>query len=194
MKNFLTETTYDTKLVKREPIIGSRRLENYIWASVLLTGGLGFTLASLSSYFKKPFFPFNAAAMEINFIPQGILMAVYGILGIGFSVSIMFNILWDIGAGYNEFDKINETVRIVRRGFPGKNKNILLNYNLNEIKAIEVEILEGISPRRTIYLVLTDKRRIPLTGVGQPLTLTQIEEKGITLAKFLEIDYTIDRW
>ena len=42
----------ETNLVKREDIIGSRRIENYVWIVLLTIGGVGFLLAAGSSYFK----------------------------------------------------------------------------------------------------------------------------------------------
>ena len=181
-----------TDQIKRETIIGSRRFENYFWSIALFIGGSGFILASLSSYFNKQLLPLSAVT-EINFVPQGLVMLFYGLLGITFSGYITLTILWDLGGGYNEYDKTTETVRLVRRGFPGKDRNILLNYSFNEIKSIEVEISEGINPKRTIYLTSNDKRRIPLTGVGEPLPLTEIEEKAIGLAKFLNLTYNITK-
>ena len=68
----------ETNLVKREDIIGSRRIENYVWIVLLTIGGVGFLLAAGSSYFKINWLPF-ANSIELNFIPQGILMFVYGI-------------------------------------------------------------------------------------------------------------------
>jgi uncharacterized membrane protein YsdA (DUF1294 family) len=175
--------------IKRDSIIGARRLENYVWSILLLIGGLGFILASCSSYFKINLLPFNRV-VELNFVPQGVLMLFYGLLGLLFSGYILLTILWDVGGGYNEYDTNDEVVRIVRKGFPGENRNILLSYSLKEIKAIEVEIRDGLNPRRTIYLVTIDKRKIPLTDVGQPLPLSIIEEKAITIAKFLNIPYS----
>ena len=67
----------ETNLVKREDIIGSRRIENYVWIVLLTIGGVGFLLAAGSSYFKINLLPF-ANSIELNFIPQGILMFVYG--------------------------------------------------------------------------------------------------------------------
>ena len=67
----------DTNFIKRENITGSRRLENYIWTILLIIGGFGFLLASGSSYFKINLLPF-ANSVELNFIPQGILMFIYG--------------------------------------------------------------------------------------------------------------------
>ena len=52
----------ETDLVKREEIIGSRRIQNYIWIVLLTIGGVGFLLASGSSYFKINLLPFNMCA------------------------------------------------------------------------------------------------------------------------------------
>lgn len=178
----------ETDLIKREDIIGSRRIENYVWIVLLTIGGVGFLLASCSSYFKVNLLPF-ANPVELDFIPQGILMLVYGSGAVLVSIYLILIIFWDVGGGYNEFDLSSSTIRLVRRGFPGNNRNILLSYPINEIKSIEVEIKEGINPKRAIYLVTIDKRRIPLTGVGEPMPLFTLEEKATTLAKFLNIPY-----
>ena len=173
-----------------EKIIGSRRFENYIWTIILFLGGLAFSLIALSTALNKRLIPSFIETPDLNFIPQGALMLFYGILGIGFSIYLSLLMFWDVGSGYNEFNKIDSTIRIVRRGTPGKNRNILLSYSFNEIKFIEARIREGINPKRTIYLVTTDQRKIPLTAPGQPITLFELEEKAIALAKFLEIPYT----
>lgn len=176
------------ELKLRENIVGSRRLTNYIWSILLFLGGLGFILVSLSSALNIRLLPF-ITTFDLNFIPQGAVMLFYGILGISFSIYILLLMVWDVGSGYNEFDKQDSTIRIVRRGTPGENRNILLSYAFNEIKAIEVQVREGINPSRTIYLVTIDQRKIPLTATGQPLDLFELEEKGITYAKFLEVPY-----
>ena len=178
----------ESDLIKRENIQGSRRIENYVWIVLLTIGGVGFLLAAGSSYFKVNLLPF-ANSVELNFIPQGILMLVYGTGAMLVNIYLILIIFWDVGGGYNEFDLSDSTIRLIRRGFPGKNRNILLSYSLNEIKSIEVEIKEGLNPRRALYLVTVDKRRIPLTGVGEPMPLFLLEEKATTLAKFLNIPY-----
>jgi len=179
----------ENEMKLREDIVGSRRVENYIWSIVLFFGGLAFILVSLSSALNKPLFPFITIP-DLNFIPQGAVMLFYGILGIGFSIYLSLLMFWDVGSGYNEFNKADSTIRIVRRGTPGENRNILLSYSFNEIKSIEARIREGINPRRTIYLVTMDQRKIPLTAAGQPLPLFELEEKAIALAKFLQIPYS----
>ena len=57
--------------IRQDKIVGSRRFSNYFWSFFLLTGGLGFLLAGISSYFKVNLLPF-ANPTELVFIPQGL--------------------------------------------------------------------------------------------------------------------------
>jgi hypothetical protein len=67
---------------------------------------------------------------EIIFIPQGVAMLFYGTGALGLAIYIILTILWNIGSGYNEFSKVEQIARIVRVGFPGKNRIIFfLLYN-----------------------------------------------------------------
>ena len=78
-------------------------------------------------------------------------------------------------------------VKIVRKGFPGKNREILLTYPLNNIRSIGIKISEGLNPERIIYLYLKDKRKIPLTPVQQPDSISDLEDQAANLAKFLDL-------
>ena len=172
--------------IRQDNITGSRRFSNYFWGGFLAIGGLSFLLAGLSSYFKINFLPI-ANPTELVFIPQGLVMMFYGTLSLSLSMYICATILWDIGSGYNEYNKIENLVKIVRKGFPGKNREILLTYPLNNIRAIGIKISEGLNPKRIIYLCLKDERKIPLTPVEQPSTISDLEENAADLAKFLEL-------
>lgn len=114
-------------------------------------------------------------------------MCFYGLLGFIFSSYLWLTVFWSVGGGFNEFNKKDGIVRIFRWGFPGKNRRIDLSYSLKEIEAIKVEIKEGINPSRTIYIKIRGKRDIPLTRIGQPLTLEEIETQAAELAKFLQV-------
>jgi hypothetical protein len=175
-----------TNLVRRDVIVGSKRFSNYFWAVVLFIGGLGFSLAGFSSYIKENLL-FFTNSKELSFIPQGIVMSFYGVLAISLSIYISLTIFWDIGSGYNEFNKVDELVRITRNGFPGKNRQILLIYPMNEIKSIKVNTQDGINPKRMIFLCTKDRRQIPLTPVGQPRSLVELETQASEIAKFLEV-------
>ena len=174
-------------LLKRDIIVGSRRFSNFLLAFVLFFGGLGFLLAGISSYLQKNLL-FFINSLELTFLPQGLVMTFYGVVAISLSVYISLTIFWDVGSGYNEFDKQNELVRIVRRGFPGKNRQILLVYAFKNIKSIKLNIQDGINPKRIIYLCTKDQREIPLTPVEQPRSLEVLENEASELARFLNIN------
>jgi hypothetical protein len=171
---------------RQENIVGSRRFSNYFWAFLLLIGGLMFLLAGISSYLKINLLPF-ANTTELVFIPQGIVMMFYGTLSFGLSLYIIATLFWDIGSGYNEYNKIENLVKVVRKGFPGKNREILLTYPLNNIRSIGIKISEGLNPQRIIYLCLKDERKIPLTPVQQPDSISDLEDQAADLAKFLDL-------
>lgn len=172
--------------IRQDIIIGSRRFSNYFWLFFLLIGGLGFLLAGLSSYFKINMLPF-ANTTELVFIPQGIVMIFYGTLSLGISIYISITIFLNIGSGYNEYNKLENLIKIVRKGFPGKNRDILLTYSLSNVRSIGIKITEGLNPTRSIYLCLKDERNIPITPIQEPIAISTLEEEAADLAKFLEL-------
>jgi hypothetical protein len=172
--------------IRQDKIVGSRRLSNYFWLFFLFFGGLSFLLAGLSSYFKINLLAFTDTR-ELVFIPQGLVMMFYGTLSLGISIYTTITVILDIGSGYNEYNKIENLVRIVRKGFPGKNREILLTYPLSNVRAIGIKITEGLNPKRSIYLCLKDQRNIPLTPVQEPTAISSLEEEAADLAKFLDL-------
>ena len=172
--------------IRQDKIIGSRRFSNYFWSLFLFVGGLGFLLAGISSYFKINLLFFTDTT-ELVFIPQGLVMMFYGTLSLGISIYTIITLLLDIGGGYNEYNKTENLVKIVRKGFPGKNREVLLTYSFSNIRAIGIKITEGLNPTRSIYLCLKDDRNIPLTPVQEPVAISILEEKAADLAKFLNL-------
>jgi hypothetical protein len=172
--------------IRRDKIIGSRRFSNYFWSFFLFLGGIGFLLAGISSYLKVNLLPF-ANPTELVFIPQGLVMMFYGTLSFGISIYTLLTVLLDIGSGYNEYNRNENLVKIVRKGFPGKNREILLTYPLSNIQSIGIKITEGLNPTRSIYLCLKDDRKIPLTPVQEPISISNLEEEAASLAKFLDL-------
>ena len=173
------------ELTRRYMVVGSRRPSNYIWAIIIALGGCGFLCTGISSQSQQNLLPFIHAE-NIAFFPQGLVMSFYGLLGLLFSFYLTLTIVWNVGGGFNLFDKQKGIVRIFRWGFPGTNRRIDLTYYLEDISAIGLELKEGLNPKRTIYLCLKGQRQIPLTRIGQPLSLEQIETLGSEFAQFLE--------
>ena len=182
----LTQQNTQSPAIRRYIIQGSRTPSNYWWATVTVLGGAGFILTGLSSFFHKNLLFFLESG-NIVFFPQGLVMTFYGVIGLLFGLYLWFTLYWRIGSGFNEFNRQTGYVRIFRWGFPGKNRRIDLQYPIQEIQSIRVEIQEGINPKRIIYLKLRGNREIPLTRAGQPLSIQQIETQAAELAKFLQV-------
>nr|YP_009660671.1 conserved hypothetical plastid protein [Corallina chilensis]QCS25619.1 conserved hypothetical plastid protein [Corallina chilensis] len=171
---------------KKDQILGSRRFSNYWWATITFIGGISFFLTGLSSYVKLELLPFTNS-IDILFIPQGVIMVFYGTLAISLSIFLWLTIIWNVGAGYNEFNNDSGVITIFRVGFPGKNRSLLLEYRIKDIQAIKIDIKDGLTTKREMYLKTKDDREIPLTRVGQPLRLSEIEKQATELAKFLGV-------
>jgi hypothetical protein len=172
--------------VLRRVVLGARRFSNYWWAVVVSLGATGFLLAGISSYLNVNLLPF-AEPIQLVFIPQGIAMGFYGVAGILLGSYLWFIIALDVGGGYNEFNKDTGKLTILRYGFPGKNRTIKLDLPLADVLAVRVDIREGLNPKRALYLRLKGRTDIPLTRVGQPLPLAEIENQGAELARFLQV-------
>lgn len=170
----------------RQPVLGSRRASNYLWAAVTTMGGVGFLLASLSCYFQVNLLPF-ADPTQLVFFPQGIAMGFYGVAGSLVGLYQWLVIGLDVGGGYNEFDQKTGEGRIFRKGFWGKNRQIEIKFPLDAVQTVKVEIRDGLNPKRSLYLNVKGRREIPLTRVGQPLPLAQLENQGAELARFLGV-------
>lgn len=172
--------------VLTQTVIGARRPSNYFWAVIAMMGGVGFLLAGLSSYFQVNLLIVSDPA-DLQFIPQGIALTFYGVAGSLVSLYLWLVILWDVGGGYNEFNKNTNKVKIFRWGYPGKNRRIEVENNLDDIQAVKAEIKEGLNPKRSLYLRVKGRRNIPLTRVGEPLSLSELENRGAELARFLAV-------
>jgi len=114
-------------------------------------------------------------------------MLFYGTGAIGLAIYIFLTVFWNIGSGYNEFSKTENIIRIIRLGFPGKNRTIFLSYEFKNIKNLKFLIKQGLNPRCNILLVLKDKREIPLFPAQILMNPIETEKKAITLSNFLNV-------
>nr|YP_009398029.1 photosystem I assembly protein [Gredgaria maugeana]ARW67215.1 photosystem I assembly protein [Gredgaria maugeana] len=174
--------------IKVDNILGSRRVSNYFWATIILIGGFSFFLIGMESYlslYSNNLFILHNHNML--FLPQGVVMTFYGMTGILTSCFLWYTIIFNVGGGYNEFNNTTGIITIFRFGFPGNNRVLKLQYKISEIYSIKINIQEGLSPKREIYLKTKDKREIPLTKVGEPISIKATEEKAKDIALFLKI-------
>ncbi|MEM8719356.1 MAG: photosystem I assembly protein Ycf4 [Cyanobacteria bacterium P01_G01_bin.39] len=179
-------TNQVTKQTLKQDILGSRRLSNLLWAVIVTIGGIGFLLAGLSSYLQTNLLIVSDTS-ELQFIPQGVALSFYGVAGSLLATYLWLLLVWDVGGGYNEFNKEIGKVTIARQGYPGKNRQVEIEFPIEEVQSVRAEIREGLSPKRALYLRSKQRRDIPLTRVGEPIALSTLENQGAELARFLEV-------
>ncbi|ABM77596.1 MULTISPECIES: photosystem I assembly protein Ycf4 [Prochlorococcus] len=167
-----------------QSVLGFRRLSNQLLAVIVTIGGLGFTLTCLSSYLGRDLLPIGSPS-SLLFVPQGLVMGLYGIAGLLLASYLWAMININLGAGSNNFDKASGMVKICRRGYF---KLISAEFPLKDVKAVKVEVRDGFNPLRRLSLRVQGRRDITLTRVGQPLPLAQLEQDGAELARFLDVN------
>ena len=167
-----------------QSVLGFRRLSNQLLAVIVTIGGLGFTLTCLSSYLGRDLLPIGSPS-TLLFVPQGLVMGLYGIAGLLLESYLWAMININLGAGSNNFDKASGMVKICRRGYF---KLISAEFPLKDVKAVKVEVRDGFNPLRRLSLRVQGRRDITLTRVGQPLPLAQLEQDGAELARFLDVN------
>jgi hypothetical protein len=173
----------DSSAVLEQPVLGSRRPSNLAVAVVVSLGGVGFFLTSLSSYLGMDLLPIGHPA-ELAYVPQGLVMGLYGVAAVLLASYLWTVIGLDVGAGSNRFDRAAGSARIRRRGF---RQVIDVDIPLREIQAVKVEVRDGLNPRRRLALKLQGRRDLPLTRVGEPMPLADLESSGAQLARFLGV-------
>ena len=167
-----------------QSVLGFRRLSNQLLAVIVTIGGRGFTLTCLSSYLGRDLLPIGSPS-TLLFVPQGLVMGLYGIAGLLLASYLWAMININLGAGSNNFDKASGMVKICRRGYF---KLISAEFPLKDVKAVKVEVRDGFNPLRRLSLRVQGRRDITLTRVGQPLPLAQLEQDGAELARFLDVN------
>jgi len=176
-------------------ITESRKISNIFSAFIIFLGSLGLLLVAISSYLGMDLFLFSEEISHFLFIPQGATMAFYGIGGLFISFYLWWIILWDIGGGFDIFDKKKKEVCFLRWGFPGKNRRIILKIPMNEIQSIR--IITGVQERgiftRTltyesiVYMETIEQGFIPLTRIEDNLTPPEIANKAGEFAFLLGV-------
>tara|TARA_B100000212_G_scaffold268857_1_gene208241 strand:- start:713 stop:1270 length:558 start_codon:yes stop_codon:yes gene_type:complete len=168
-----------------QKINGSRKLSNYLIGGMLTIGGVGFILASLSSYTGKDFLPLGNPS-TLLFVPQGLIMGAYGVIASLLNLYLWYIVYINFGSGFNSFDKSSRVVVIKRKALF---KEIDVKVGFDEIKSVKLDISEGFNPRRRIGLVLKGRKKIlPLSSSGDLKPLLEVEEEGARLAKFLSVN------
>lgn len=159
-------------------IIGSRTFEK------CLVSVVGFLLSSYSLYL---IIQNHKIIILSNFIFEyiiNVILILFTITALALSAFSILEIIEDRGSGYNSFNKRDSVIRIARNDIFGK--KIFLTYSIKDVDSIKLDNDENVKQPR-IYLIMKDKRKIPLCELDPLMSLEQIEEKAISMASLLEL-------
>ena len=92
-------------------------------------GGFGFFLTGLSSFFKTNLLFFSDSS-GISFIPQGIVLVFYGTVGSILGIFLALTVWWNVGSGYNEYNRDLKELNYIGRDFLEKIENYFLLFLL----------------------------------------------------------------
>nr|YP_009657060.1 putative photosystem I assembly protein Ycf4 [Medicago intertexta]YP_010566158.1 photosystem I assembly protein Ycf4 [Medicago granadensis]YP_010566903.1 photosystem I assembly protein Ycf4 [Medicago ciliaris]QCO73958.1 putative photosystem I assembly protein Ycf4 [Medicago intertexta]UZC30990.1 photosystem I assembly protein Ycf4 [Medicago granadensis]UZC32660.1 photosystem I assembly protein Ycf4 [Medicago ciliaris]UZC32736.1 photosystem I assembly protein Ycf4 [Medicago ciliaris]UZC328 len=173
---------------------GSRKPINFFWASFTLLGSLGVLYISVSSYYGRHFFSLISSEFVVPFLPQGVTLTFYGIAGLFLSLHWWLLIFWNVGSGYNFFDKKNKMVCFFRYGFPGTYRRIFLRVRMEDIQSLILqanpnpELSSGV-----LYMQTREQGTIPLTPVDDYYDRTprNVIQKAWDLSRFLSVPMEI---
>jgi len=179
-------------IIRRDIIFGSRQSSNCFFNRTLFSGGIIFFLIGLPNFRENFLF---LKAIEIKFIPQGIVICFYGRLFVVLSLYSLTRRFFLVGSGFNEYNKRKEEIYIFRWGFPGKARSIEFSYLFSDLENIQLEsrnqILKPIN--LNLYLLLKNQQKISLIqpSVENINSLKEIERFSANLAKFLQVPLKI---
>tara|TARA_Y100001968_G_scaffold323131_1_gene360309 strand:- start:672 stop:1247 length:576 start_codon:yes stop_codon:yes gene_type:complete len=162
---------------------GARKVSNYLIGLMLAIGGVGFLLASVSSFLGKDLLPLGHPSTLI-FVPQGLVMGLYGIAAALLAIYLWRLISVNFGSGFNRFNKNSGLLVITRQGFF---KEITVEVPLKDINAVKLDVREGFNSKRRITLRIKGTKDLPISQVGAPKPLIELEKEAAQLSRFLGV-------
>lgn len=129
--NYSNSLNNDKMIIKDEIREPNKNVKNFLNLSLLL-GSISFALTGISTYLNINNIMFINSE-GILFFPQGATMLFYGSLGILFSINQIIITLTEVGEGFNDFNKNKGIVTIFRKGYPGRNMDVNIIYDINDI-------------------------------------------------------------
>ncbi len=178
MSNSYLQTMHPIQ-IRRDLIIGTRTVENYLWSSILFVGGTKFINVT----------PSSISGFEIT-VTQQLVMGLYGYIAISIAIYLMCSILWDVGGGYNEYNKDQGVLTVVRWGFPGKTRRVQLEIPFSTIQALSIQAPNSYFSKNGVNLQYQNGKSLPLLHSNQTLTLYELEKYATQVALFIEVPLT----
>ena len=168
--------------VLEQAVLGSRRLSNLLVATAVSIGGLGFLLTSASSRLGRDLLPIGHPA-ELTWVPQGLVMGLYGIAAVLLATYLWGVIAIDVGSGSNRFDRSSGQARISRQAF---RQRIDVDIPLREIQAVKVEVRDVPGPAAASTMAGPAAPEGPVASPAASPTAAETAALQQTLARIAE--------
>nr|YP_009670628.1 photosystem I assembly protein Ycf4 [Passiflora lutea]YP_009670684.1 photosystem I assembly protein Ycf4 [Passiflora lutea]QCX29916.1 photosystem I assembly protein Ycf4 [Passiflora lutea]QCX29917.1 photosystem I assembly protein Ycf4 [Passiflora lutea] len=185
----------DKESVLIEDFRGSRTKRNFLCAFILFVSSLGFLVLGIFSCRGKNLI-LSFWSKQIIFypqgIPQGILILVGGIAGLFISCFLWCQIFYNVGGGYDLFDKKRDIMYRFRWIFPRNNEHYYYESCKFPVKDIELILIKlNFYSKHVLYWETEDS----ILWFYQTFDRKEIEQKGTRLAAFLDVPLKIiDFW
>ncbi len=179
LHNFYLRMIYPIQ-IRRDLIVGTRKIENYFWTFILFVGGIRFITVNTLP---------DSQDFEIT-VAQQLVMGLYGYIALYTALYLTCSIFWNVGAGYNEYNKEQQLLKIVRWGFPGKNRKIQVEIPFSSIQALSIQTKDSFFSRNSVNLQYENGKSIPLLQPNQTLTLDELETYATQIAFFIQVPLT----
>nr|YP_009770597.1 photosystem I assembly protein Ycf4 [Sesbania grandiflora]QIT01299.1 photosystem I assembly protein Ycf4 [Sesbania grandiflora] len=198
---WLWSNVWESKNVRIDYIPGRIEYINYFWAISTLLVSLAALLISLSGYFHTNLLFFIWPDLHFNYenynLGGGILLGLYGISCLFLSLYLWIIIWFEVGTGYNLFDKKSGKAFIFRQHFPGSNRRLSHLVPLFDIQCLRIQSIEETTKDGTflragvLYMQTGHHGIIPLTPIGNPWPPSKVAQTTGELARFLDLPIKI---
>nr|YP_009127785.1 photosystem I assembly protein ycf4 [Robinia pseudoacacia]AHY33400.1 photosystem I assembly protein ycf4 [Robinia pseudoacacia]QJQ79295.1 photosystem I assembly protein Ycf4 [Robinia pseudoacacia]QWW33511.1 photosystem I assembly protein Ycf4 [Maackia amurensis]UWV18675.1 photosystem I assembly protein Ycf4 [Robinia pseudoacacia] len=197
---WISKDTCHTEEIRVDFVTGCRKPIDFFSASISLFGSLGGLLVAASSYDGMNYLYFISYEFDpglISFLPQGATIMVYSTMFLFLSFSWWLLIFWNVGSGYDLFDKKTRTVLFFRYGFPGKNRRIFTKVLMDDIQAIIVQSKVGNSKDGkylrggVLYIQTREQGAFALTPIDDYWDPFKVAQKAGELCRFLRVPIEI---
>lgn len=167
-------------------VFGVRNWLNILWNFLIGLSGSSFVTNASNSG------PIGSVILLL-FLPQGLAMYFYGVIGMYITLCALCMLCLDIGAGFNEIDHTLGVMLVFRWGFPGPNRKVLTRFLIRDIVGVRYSPNFFLWKKPYISLALIDGQQFTLPNNIGFQTSEELEMEAVELAKILQVPLEIER-
>nr|AIG99599.1 photosystem I assembly factor Ycf4 [Karenia mikimotoi] len=186
------------------PQFGTKKYISLLFCAATLILGVSFLNTGLSSFPKRNiFFVFP---VQTEFIPQGLVLCLYGTIGLILGLFLILTFYWNIGSGYNIYCGREQNIKIYRSCFPTERKptarnragltrtssqnHFLLEYPFRVISKLKFKSKPQAN-EVSIIAQLADGRMIPILS-REATEKSMVLQLALTLTNYVNLEVPLE--